>query len=168
MMLLTQELCFMRQSLLLEQLLLEHPYFQCGQLLFAKGLLNTDSMLYNRQLKKAAAYSFDRKKLFELIVVNSVKKAITNKIVDHNTTKEEKLELGKPLDFDEKTKASCPYFVGRYFRNLTNCDSPEWLQRKLNTIGLRPISALVDITNLITFASKVINSEIKNCVVVSH
>ena len=56
------------------------------------------------------------------------------------------------MDFDSETKGLCPYFVGRYFRDLKNCDSPEWLQRKLNTIGLRPISALVDITNLITFA----------------
>lgn len=45
----------------------------------------------------------------------------------------------------------CPYYVGRTFRGVTNGPSPKWLQDKLRAIGLRPISALVDITNLVTF-----------------
>ena len=56
------------------------------------------------------------------------------------------------LDFDADTKDACPYFVGRYFRGLKNVPSPDWLQQKLIQIGLRPISALVDITNLMTIA----------------
>jgi phenylalanyl-tRNA synthetase beta chain len=42
-------------------------------------------------------------------------------------------------------------FVGRHIRGVKNGPSPEWLQRRLMSIGLRPISALVDITNYITF-----------------
>ena len=34
---------------------------------------------------------------------------------------------------------------------MTNGPSPEWMQKRLRAIGLRPISALVDITNYITF-----------------
>jgi phenylalanyl-tRNA synthetase beta chain len=45
----------------------------------------------------------------------------------------------------------CPYVVGRYFRGLKNGPSPKWLQDKLLAIGLRPISALVDITNYVTY-----------------
>jgi phenylalanyl-tRNA synthetase beta chain len=41
--------------------------------------------------------------------------------------------------------------VGRYFRNVKNGPSPEWLQQRLRAIGLRPISALVDITNFVTY-----------------
>ena len=37
-----------------------------------------------------------------------------------------------------------------YFTNVKNCESPQWLQSRLKAIGLRPISALVDITNYIT------------------
>ncbi|MCW9035452.1 MAG: phenylalanine--tRNA ligase subunit beta [Rhodospirillales bacterium] len=55
------------------------------------------------------------------------------------------------LDFDEATKDACPYFVGRYVRGVKNCESPQWLKDRLLAIGLRPISALVDITNLVTF-----------------
>lgn len=47
---------------------------------------------------------------------------------------------------------SCATFVGRHFRGVKNGPSPVWLQRRLKAIGLRPISALVDITNYITFA----------------
>jgi phenylalanyl-tRNA synthetase beta chain len=46
---------------------------------------------------------------------------------------------------------ACPLFIGRVVRNLRNGPSPRWLQDRLAAIGLRPISALVDITNFITF-----------------
>ena len=44
----------------------------------------------------------------------------------------------------------CSYVCGRYFRGLKNGPSPRWLQDRLRAIGLRPISALVDITNYVT------------------
>jgi phenylalanyl-tRNA synthetase beta chain len=46
---------------------------------------------------------------------------------------------------------ACPLFLGRYIRGVRNGPSPKWLQDRLRAIGLRPISALVDITNLLTF-----------------
>ncbi len=45
----------------------------------------------------------------------------------------------------------CPGVAGRYFKNVKNVESPKWIQDRLTSIGLRPISALVDITNYITF-----------------
>ena len=46
---------------------------------------------------------------------------------------------------------ACPLFIGRLVRGVANRPSPRWLQDRLAAIGLRPISALVDITNFITF-----------------
>ena len=46
----------------------------------------------------------------------------------------------------------CPHFAGRLIRGVKNGPSPDWLQARLKAIGLRPISALVDITNFFTFA----------------
>lgn len=45
----------------------------------------------------------------------------------------------------------CPLFMGRSFKGVKNGPSPAWLQDALKAIGLRPISALVDITNYFTF-----------------
>ena len=45
----------------------------------------------------------------------------------------------------------CPAFGLRLVRGVKNGPSPEWLQKRLRAIGLRPINALVDITNFITY-----------------
>ena len=39
----------------------------------------------------------------------------------------------------------------RLVRGVRNGPSPDWLQRRLHSVGLRPINALVDITNFMTF-----------------
>jgi phenylalanyl-tRNA synthetase beta chain len=46
---------------------------------------------------------------------------------------------------------ACPMFAGRLIRGVRNGPSPEWLQQRLRAIGLRPISALVDITNYLSY-----------------
>jgi phenylalanyl-tRNA synthetase beta chain len=54
------------------------------------------------------------------------------------------------LDFGE-THPLCPAFALRLVRGVKNGPSPAWLQKRLTAIGLRPINALVDITNFITY-----------------
>jgi phenylalanyl-tRNA synthetase beta chain len=54
------------------------------------------------------------------------------------------------LDFGS-TPSLCRGFALRLVRGVRNGQSPEWLQRRLTAIGLRPINALVDITNYLTF-----------------
>ena len=45
----------------------------------------------------------------------------------------------------------CDIFGSCYIKNITNKESPEWLKNKLIALGLRPISAVVDITNYVMF-----------------
>jgi len=54
------------------------------------------------------------------------------------------------LDFGS-TPSLCPAFALRLIRGVKNGASPDWAQKKLRAIGLRPINALVDVTNLLTF-----------------
>ena len=55
------------------------------------------------------------------------------------------------LKFDDADAEACPVFAGRYLRGVKNGPSPAWMQQRLKAIGLRPINALVDITNYLTF-----------------
>ncbi len=54
-----------------------------------------------------------------------------------------------PLQWRIETPA-CSWVLGRAVRGVRNGPSPDWLQRRLRALGLRPISALVDITNFFT------------------
>ena len=58
--------------------------------------------------------------------------------------------IGVRLELPAEAAAACPLYAGRYIRGVRNGPSPEWLQRRLLAVGLRPISALVDITNFFT------------------
>ena len=48
-------------------------------------------------------------------------------------------------------RGACPLFAGRLVRGVRNGSSPPWLQARLRAIGLRPISALVDVTNFLSY-----------------
>ena len=85
----------------LETILLNHSYFQTAQLLLAKGLLNINSIRYNKQLKQAAAYSLKREKLFKLITGKKVKKIRNNQEKVKLKSIEEKLEIGEALQFEK-------------------------------------------------------------------
>ncbi|MEA2882649.1 MAG: phenylalanyl-tRNA synthetase beta chain, partial [Bradyrhizobium sp.] len=56
-----------------------------------------------------------------------------------------------PVSVTVEDAALCPGFALRLVRGVNNGPSPEWLQRRLTAIGLRPINALVDITNFMTY-----------------
>ena len=52
-----------------------------------------------------------------------------------------------PVEIAVEDGSGCHAFTGRLIRGVTNGPSPEWLRKRLIAVGLRPISALVDITN---------------------
>ena len=61
-------------------------------------------------------------------------------------------DISVSIDLSEENASACTQFLGRKFTGVKNGPSPVWLQNKLKALGLRPISALVDITNYCTHA----------------
>ncbi len=55
-----------------------------------------------------------------------------------------------PVAWAISDREACPWVLGRTIRGVANGPSPEWLQLRLRSIGLRPISRLVDVTNFFT------------------
>ena len=120
-----------KQTLALEQVLQEYPFFQSAKALYLKGLYNQESFRYNYELKKTAALTQDRAILFDFITskefktiqksnIEETEEIISNIDVNEaeiiaieNITKlteieeiEEKLEIGKPLHFENSEKHS--------------------------------------------------------------
>ena len=67
------------------------------------------------------------------------------KKIKQNTKHQVKTSITK-----EKNQG-CYIFGSCYIKNITNKESPEWLKNKLIALGLKPISAVVDITNYVMF-----------------
>src|SRR5258705_8551157 len=69
----------------------------------------------------------------------------------HPSIKPVKGEFPCPVKVTVEDANLCPGFALRLVRGVTNGQSPEWLQKRLTSIRLRPINALVDITNFMTY-----------------
>src|SRR5277367_4093999 len=54
------------------------------------------------------------------------------------------------LDFSPENKNACPIFAGRLIRGVKNGPAPKWVRDRFKAVGMKSISALVDVTNLIS------------------
>ena len=56
---------------------------------------------------------------------------------------------GEPIKVTVEEPDLCPRYTGITLRNVKVGESPEWLQNRLRTVGLRPINNIVDVTNFV-------------------
>ena len=63
----------------------------------------------------------------------------------------QKFTQSMKVSISKEKNQGCLSFGGCYIKNITNKESPEWLKNKIIALGLKPISAVVDITNYVMF-----------------
>jgi hypothetical protein len=124
-----------KQTIALENVVLQYPYFQAARALHLKGLFNQESFRYNYELKKTAAYTTDRTILFDFITsenfvtiqqekIEAIQKYILDidvhaieelisaadstdfEVNNQITVSEDKLKIGAPLSFSRTEKHS--------------------------------------------------------------
>ncbi|HEV8252880.1 MAG TPA: phenylalanine--tRNA ligase subunit beta [Candidatus Limnocylindria bacterium] len=59
------------------------------------------------------------------------------------------LAVGERVQVLIEDPEGCPRFTARWFEGIGNGASPGWMQRRLLAAGMRPISAVVDVTNYV-------------------
>ena len=74
-------------------------------------------------------------------------KLIENKFVKIKKTTKQNLKV----KIEKSKNQACTIFGSCLIKNINNQESPEWLKKRILSLGLRPISAVVDITNYVTF-----------------
>lgn len=86
--------------------------------------------------------------LYAYLVQNGYKTALHKPSVEDFKVDNNDLDIDVTIENEE----ACPRYAGVSIKGVTVKESPQWLQDKLRTIGLRPINNIVDITNYILFA----------------
>ena len=57
--------------------------------------------------------------------------------------------LARRAEVDVQDPGGCPRFAVRVIENVAVAPSPDWIQRRLRAVGLRPINNVVDVTNYV-------------------
>ena len=76
-----------------------------------------------------------------------VGKLIHNKKIDLKQSNKKKIKVS----IKNQKNQGCVAFGSCLISNITNKESPDWLKKKISSLGLKPISAVVDITNYVMF-----------------
>lgn len=77
--------------------------------------------------------------------------ALTGKTIKIPPLKIKKSKGKAPFTVDIKDKDLCPRYTARLIRDVKVGESPDWLKKKIVSMGLRPVNNVVDITNYILF-----------------
>ena len=129
---------------ILRELIDTYPFCSTSRILHLKGLQNTNNIHYNQILKKTAAYSTDRKRLFYFLTEEKVKevepksnkKEVQKDLSGEKTQIKQKLNIGQPLEFDkEETHSFNEWLKLSQAKPIQRTkESENKLQKKVNLI----------------------------------
>ncbi len=67
----------------------------------------------------------------------------------HNTQQPTKTSGKSPVRVTIQKNTDCSFYSAQYLSNVHRCPSPDWMQKRLQLAGLRPIDVIVDVTNYV-------------------
>ena len=129
---------------ILRELIDTYPFCSTSRLLYLKGLQNTNNIHYNQIIKRTAAYSIDRKRLFYFLTEEkikedqpmAIKKEVQKDLISEKKQIKKKLKIGQPLKFDKEETHSFSEWLKLsqakpiHRNNVSECK----LQKKINLI----------------------------------
>ena len=125
-----------KQTIALESVVLQFPYFQAARALHLKGLYNLESFRYNYELKKTAAYTTDRTVLFEFITSDNFIAIQQQKIDDlHENLKEIEVNFAEELN-QTSSKIATDFQIEQLEATEPTID--ESYKKSLETLFLNP------------------------------
>tara|TARA_B100000575_G_scaffold281703_1_gene272612 strand:+ start:995 stop:1762 length:768 start_codon:yes stop_codon:yes gene_type:complete len=89
----------------LNSIITEFPYFQSARILYLKGLKNTESFKYNKNLKITAAYTTDRSVLFDFITSEFFIQNNISELIKKTCDSLKDININEFLDIPESTKS---------------------------------------------------------------
>ena len=89
----------------LNSIITEFPYFQSARILYLKGLKNTESFKYNKNLKITAAYTTDRSVLFDFITSEFFIQNNISELIKKTSDSLKDININEFLDIPESTKS---------------------------------------------------------------
>ena len=113
---------------------------------------------FNEVLKNKKDYVFDlaitpnRPDCLSMIGIAREVAAITKNILQHpkiDLKEDSSLDINKMVNINIDDKIGCPRYACRIIKDVKIGPSPDWMQTRLESVGVRPINNVVDITNFV-------------------
>jgi len=114
----------------LKAVIFKHPYLQAARALYLKGLKNSDSHLYNEELKTTAAYTTDRSILFDFITSETFLQNNISKRIKRTNDELKQIEVSEEVDISVDKKVIIDTELQERIKNTKGVLDPNLFKAK--------------------------------------